>query len=245
MAHDNILGEPAQRAPAAAREGGTAPMRWSKRGLGEPIRLGLVDDHPIVRESLRLFFEGHDDMKVIAEADCGRAAIDMVRRHPIDVLLLDIEMPGQSGIDAIALIRAKAPHLAVLAYSGHAEREYAVPLIRSGANGYLCKTAPPEQLVAAVRKVADGGVYITPVVAELLATQLVPVEGPEMHEQLTGRELQVFLKLAQGKSPGEVARELCLSAKTISTYRSRVLHKLQARSNSDLTYYAIKHQLLD
>jgi DNA-binding NarL/FixJ family response regulator len=219
--------------------------QWRKRGLGEPIRVGIVDDHPIVREAVRSFLADHEDMRVVGEADSGRAAIDLVRHTPLDVLLLDLEMPGHNGIDAITLIKAKADHLAVLIYSGHPEQEYAVPLIRNGASGYLSKSCAPEQLAHAVRKLATGGTYITPAVADLLASQLVPERGPGLHEQLTARELQVFLKLARGKAPGEIARELCLSAKTISSYRAKVLEKLQSRSNSDLTYYALKHKLLE
>ena len=218
---------------------------WRKRALGEPIRVGIVDDHPIVREAVRGFLSEQEDIRVVGEADSGRAAIDLVRRTPLDVLLLDLEMPGQGGIDAITLIKAKAEHLAVLIYSGHPEQEYAVPLIRNGANGYLNKSAEPGELLQAVRKLASGGSYITPAVADLLASQLVPERGPGLHEQLTARELQVFLKLARGKAPGAIARELCLSAKTISSYRAKVLEKLQARSNSDLTYYALKHKLLE
>lgn len=221
------------------------PSRWRKRALGDPIRVGIVDDHPIVREALRSYLAEYEDMRVVAEGDCGRAAIDLVRHHPMDVLILDLDMPGQSGIDAITLIKAKAEHLAVLVYSGHPEQEYAVPLIRNGASGYLGKACAPEELLAAVRKLAAGGTYITPAVADLLASQLMPARGPTPHEQLTARELQVFLKLARGRTPGEIARELCLSSKTISSYRAKVLEKLQARSNSDLTYYALKHRLLE
>jgi DNA-binding NarL/FixJ family response regulator len=234
-----IRSDPLSAAPASG--GG----RWRRRALGEPIRIGIVDDHPIVREALRSFLSDEEDMRVVAEADSGRAAIDLVRKHPLDVLVLDLDMPGHSGIDAITLIRAKADHLAVLIYSGHPEREYAVPLIRSGAHGYLNKSCPPRELLAAVRKLAGGGSYISAEVADLLASQLIPAHGPGMHERLTARELQVFLKLARGKTPGDIARELCLSAKTISSYRAKVLEKLQARSNSDLTYYALKHKLLE
>jgi two-component system invasion response regulator UvrY len=129
--------------------------------------------------------------------------------------------------------------------SGYPEHQYAVPLIRSGASGYLNKACEPGEIARAIRKVAQGLRYITPVVAELLASQVIapPVNG--LHEHLSARELQVFLKLAQGKSAGDVATELSLSAKTVSTYRARLMAKLQARSNSDLTYYALKHRLLD
>ena len=237
--------DPLDHPPVPEAAGHGVGTQWRRRALGEPIRVGIVDDHPIVREALRSYLCEQHDMCVVGEADSGRAAIDLVRRQPMDVLLLDIEMPGHTGIDAITLIKAKADHLAVLIYSGHPEQEYAVPLIRNGASGYLNKSAPPEDLLNAVRKLALGGSYITPEVADLLASQLLPERGPGLHEQLTARELQVFLKLARGKAPGEIARELCLSAKTISSYRAKVLEKLQSRSNSDLTYYALKHKLLE
>lgn len=210
-----------------------------------PVRVGIADDHPITRSALRCYLEEVGDFRVVAEASCGREAIDLVRNHSVDVLVLDLDMPGQSGIDALGMIKAKAEHVGVLVLSAYPEHQYAVPLIRSGASGYLNKACDPAEIAAAIRKIAQGSRYITPVVAELLATQVIapPSDGP--HEQLSARELQVFLKLAQGKTAGEVASELSLSAKTVSTYRARLMAKLQARSNSDLTYYALKHRLLD
>jgi DNA-binding NarL/FixJ family response regulator len=209
------------------------------------VRVGIADDHPITRAALRCFLEEFKDIQVVAEASCGRDAIDLVRAHAVDVLLLDLDMPGQSGIDALAMIKAKAEHVGVLVLSGYPEHQYAVPLIRNGASGYLNKACEPAEIAVAIRKVAMGNRYITPVVAELLATQVIETPAHGLHEQLSARELQVFLKLAQGKTAGEVANELSLSAKTVSTYRARLMLKLQARSNSDLTYYALKHRLLD
>jgi len=210
-----------------------------------PVRVGIADDHPITRTALRAYLDEQDDIRVVAEATCGREAIDLVRTHPMDVLLLDLDMPGQSGIDALGMIKAKAEHVGVLVLSGYPEHQYAVPLIRSGASGYLNKACEPAEIANAIRKVASGSRYITAVVAELLATQVIMPPQGGLHESLSARELQVFLKLAQGKTAGEVASELSLSAKTVSTYRARLMVKLQARSNSDLTYYALKHRLLD
>jgi two-component system invasion response regulator UvrY len=227
---------------AGTRAATTSPHR--RRGLGDPIRVGLVDDHPIVREALRSYLREHEGIVVAGEANCGRTAMALVRETPLDVLVLDLDMPNSSGIEAIRSIRARAPEVAVVVYSGFPPQQYAVPLMRSGASAYLSKSCSPREVVAAIRKVADGGTYITPEVADLLATQLAPVRGTAPHEGLTPRELQVFLKLAQGRRPGEVARELCLSAKTVSSHRAMVLRKLEARSNSDLTYYALKHGLL-
>ena len=209
------------------------------------IKVGIVDDHAIVRSGLKQFFSEQVDLRVAGEAASGREAIDLVRTHALDVLLLDLDMPGQSGIDALGMIKAKAEHVGVLVLSGYPEHQYAVPLIRNGASGYLNKACEPSEIATAIRRVAQGSRYITPAVAELLATQVITPPTSGLHEQLSARELQVFLKLAQRKTAGEVASELSLSAKTVSTYRARLMLKLQARSNSDLTYYALKHRLLD
>ena len=209
------------------------------------VRVGIADDHPITRTALRCFLDDQEGIEVVAEAASGREAIDLVRTQDVDVLLLDLDMPGQSGIDALTMIKAKAEHVGVLVLSGYPEHQYAVPLIRNGASGYLNKACEPAEIATAVRRVAQGQRYITPVVAELLASQVITPTPGGPHEQLSARELQVFLKLAQGCSAGEVAAELSLSAKTVSTYRARLMRKLEARSNSDLTYYALKHRLLD
>ena len=209
------------------------------------IRVGIADDHPITRTALRCYLDEQDGIRVVAEAASGREAIDLVRTHAVDVLLLDLDMPGQSGIDALTMIKAKAEQVGVLVLSGYPEHQYAVPLIRNGASGYLNKSCEPSEITAAIRRVAEGARYITPVVAELLASQVMSPTPGGAHEQLSARELQVFLKLAQGCSAGEVATELSLSAKTVSTYRARLMRKLEAHSNSDLTYYALKHRLLD
>lgn len=209
------------------------------------VRVGIADDHPITRAALRAYLDEQDGIRVVAEASSGREAIDLVRTQIVDVLLLDLDMPGQSGIDALTMIKAKAEHVAVVVLSGYPEHQYAVPLIRNGASGYLNKACEPSDITAAIRRVAQGGRFITPTVAELLATQMMAPTPGGAHEQLSARELQVFLKLAQGCTAGEVAAELSLSAKTVSTYRARLMRKLDARSNSDLTYYALKHRLLD
>lgn len=209
------------------------------------IRVGIADDHPITRTALRAFLDDQEGMHVVAEASSGREAIDLVRTHGIDVLLLDLDMPGQSGIDALTMIKAKAEHVGVLILSGYPEQQYAVPLIRNGASGYLNKACEPAEIVTAIQRVAQGVRYITPAVAELLASQMIAPPARGLHEQLSPRELQVFLKLAQGKTAAEVASDLSLSAKTVSTYRARLMTKLHARSNSDLTYYALKQSLLD
>ncbi|MEO8248629.1 MAG: response regulator transcription factor [Burkholderiales bacterium] len=209
------------------------------------IRIGIVDDHAIVRSGLKQFFQDEVDLRVVGEAASGREAIDLIRNTEMDVLLLDLSMPGQSGIDALTMIRAKAPEVGILILSGYPEEHYAMTLIRQGASGYLNKECDPEEIVKAIRTIALGRRYITPGVAELLAQQLNRKDVVAPHEQLSEREFQVFLKLAQGETTGAVAEELSLSVKTVSTYRTRLMEKMGLASNSDLTYYALKHKLID
>jgi len=209
------------------------------------IRIGIVDDHAIVRAGLRNFFADHVDLRVVGEAANGREAIDLVRTTEMDVLLMDLAMPGQSGLDALAMIRAKAPDVGILILSGYPEEHYAMNLIRQGASGYLNKECDPSEIVDAVRTIALGKRYITRTVADLLAQQLGRKDDVPLHEQLSEREFQVFLKLARGETAGDVAKSLSLSVKTVSTYRTRLMEKMSLASNSDLTYYALKNRLID
>jgi two-component system, NarL family, invasion response regulator UvrY len=209
------------------------------------IRIGIVDDHSIVRSGLRQYFEDQSDLQVVGEAASGRTAVEMVRTTELDVLIMDLSMPGQTGADAIVQIHARAPSLAILVLSGYPEEHYAVDLIRKGASGYLNKQCEPSEIVTAIRTVAQGRRYITPAVAELLVQQLDRAEGGPAHEQLSDRESQVFLRLAKGESVGEIAVAISLSVKTVSTYRTRIMEKMALSSNSDLTYYALKAKLID
>ncbi len=209
------------------------------------IEVGIVDDHAIVRSGLRQFFAEQVDLRVVGEAANGREAIDLVRTAPqLDVIVMDLAMPGQSGIDVLTMIHAKVPGVGILILSGYPEEFYAVNLLRQGASGYLNKGCDPMEIVNAIRVIALGHRYISPGVAELLAQQLHARRTGALHQQLSEREFQVFLKLAQGESAGEVATELSLSVKTVSTYRTRLMEKMSLKSNSDLTYYALKHSLI-
>jgi DNA-binding NarL/FixJ family response regulator len=208
------------------------------------IRIAIVDDHAVVRAGLRQYFADQIDFSVVAEACNGREALDIVRKGGVDVVLLDISMPDQSGVDALAAIRARAPELPVLILSGYAEEHYATTLLRQGASGYLNKDCDPEEIVRAIRTVARGRKYITAGVAERLADGLGGGGDKALHEQLSERELQVFLRLAQGETIGHMAESLSLSVKTVSTYRTRVMEKMGLASNSDLTYYALKNGLI-
>ncbi|CAN5539505.1 MAG: response regulator transcription factor [Pseudomonadota bacterium] len=209
------------------------------------IKIGLVDDHAIVRNGLRQFFQQHVDLRVVGEASNGREAIELVRTTELDVLVMDLSMPGQSGIDALAMIRAKAPDVGILILSGYPEEHYAMNLIRQGASGYLNKDCDPNEIVNAVRTLSLGRRYITPAVAELLANQLDRKDNAPPHELLSEREFQVFLKLAKGETAGAIAENLSLSVKTVSTYRTRLMEKMNLSSNSDLTYYGLKNNLID
>ena len=209
------------------------------------VKVAIVDDHAIVRAGLKQFLSEMVDLRVVGEAASGREAIDLVRTTEIDVLIMDLSMPGQSGIDALAMIRAKAPDVGILILSGYPEEQYAVNLIRQGASGYLNKECEPMEIVNAIRTIALGRRYISPSVAELIAQQLNRKEGSAAHDLLSEREFQVFLKLAKGETAGEIAQALSLSVKTVSTYRTRLMEKMGLQSNSDLTYYALKNKLID
>ncbi len=175
------------------------------------IKIGIVDDHAIVRAGLKQFLSEMVDMRVIGEASTGREAIDLVRTTEMDVIIMDLSMPGQSGIDALAMIRAKAPDVGILILSGYPEEQYAVNLIRQGASGYLNKECEPMEIVNAIRTIALGRRYISPSVAELIAQQLDRKDGSAAHDLLSEREFQVFLKLAKGETAGDIASALSLS----------------------------------
>lgn len=208
------------------------------------IKIGIVDDHAIVRTGLRQFLAEHVDLRVTGEANNGREALELARGGEVDVLLMDLSMPEHGGVDALQAIKARFPDLAVLILSGFPEAQYATQLLRHGASGYLNKECAPEEIVEAIRVVARGRRYISPAVAELLADNALGDGEKALHETLSERELQVFLRLAKGETVGAIAEAMFLSVKTVSTYRSRVLEKLKLASNSDLTYYALKNGLI-
>lgn len=208
------------------------------------IRVVIADDHALVRAGLRQFLADHDDLSVVAECANGRELMDVVRAENVDVVLLDIAMPDQTGVDLLLAIKARAPALPVLMLSSYPEEHYATTLLRQGAAGYVGKDTDPDEIVRAIRTAAAGRRYITPAVAEQLAAGLGSSNDKAPHEKLSDRELQVFLHLARGETVGQLAESLSLSVKTVSTYRTRVLEKMGLGSNSDLTYYAMKNGLL-
>lgn len=208
------------------------------------IRVGIVDDHKIVRAGLKQFLSEHVDLRVTGEAGNGVEALELARQGGVDVLLLDLSMPEQGGVDALKAIKARSPELPVLILSGFPETHYAITLLRQGASGYLNKECDPEEIVQAIRTVSMGRKYISQAVATLLAEGVAGGLERPAHELLSERELQVFLRLAKGETIGSMAEAMFLSVKTVSTYRTRVLEKLKLGSNSELTYYAMTHGLI-
>ena len=208
------------------------------------IKIAIVDDHALVRAGLRQFLSEHVDFQIVAECAGARELMDVVRQELADVVLLDISMPGQSGVDALQAIRARAPDLAVLILSSFPEEQYATTLLRQGASGYLAKDCEPDEIARAIRTVALGRRYISSGVAEQLAAGLVEPQAKAAHERLSEREFQVFLRLAKGETLSHMADSMALSVKTVSTYRTRVMEKMGLASNSDLTYYALKNGLI-
>ena len=209
------------------------------------IRVVIADDHQILREGLRQLLQAAGDLAVVGEAADGHAVLQQVRALDFDVLLLDMSMPGKSGVELIRQVKAEKPRLRILVLSMHEEYQYAVRAIRSGASGYLTKESATSQLVAAIRKVAGGGAFISAEVAERLAQDAMPhAEGPR-HVALSDREYQVFRLLVSGRSVSEITADLHLSAKTVSTHKARLMEKLDVGNNADLVHYAVRHRLID
>ncbi len=207
------------------------------------IKVALVDDHTVVRSGLRQFLGEHVDMRVVGEAKNGREALELARGGEVDVMLMDISMPGESGVDALLAIKQRFPQLPVLILSAFPEEQYATTLLRQGAAGYLNKECDLNEVVNAIRTVVRGRRYISPAVAELIADGAAGLDKAP-HDMLSDRELQVFLRLAKGETVSAIAESMFLSIKTVSTYRTRVLEKLKLATNSDLTYYALKSGLI-
>jgi two-component system invasion response regulator UvrY len=210
----------------------------------EKIRVLIADDHAVVRIGLRRLIEESDDIVVAGEAGSGHEAVTLSRESTIDVVLLDVSMPDCNVVETLDRIKRNRPGMPVLIISMYPEEQYAVNLLRAGASGYLSKSAEPETLVGAIRTVARGSRYISATLAEMLALGASGEECEPLHRQLSKREFQIFCRIAAGASVSQIAEELNLSIKTVSTYRARVLEKMNMKSNVDLTYYAMKNQLL-
>jgi DNA-binding NarL/FixJ family response regulator len=209
------------------------------------IRIVIADDHAIVREGLKRIISDASDMQVAGEAADGTEVMKRVRELEFDILVLDLSMPGRSGMELIRLARAEKPKVRILVLSMHQELQYAVRAIKSGASGYLTKESAPAQLEQAIRKIAGGGAFITPEVAEQLALGAMPGSESHPHETLSDREFEVFRLLAAGVSVTEIAARLKLSVKTVSTHKANMMQKMGLQNASELIRYAIRHGLAD
>jgi DNA-binding NarL/FixJ family response regulator len=203
-------------------------------------RVLIADDHAVVRTGMRQFLEAEPSIREIGEAATGSQALDQLRSKKWDLLLLDINMPDRSGLDILRQVRATHPDTRVLVLSGFPERQYAVNVLRAGAHGFLSKESAAEELLKAIRTVLSGRRYVSAALAELLVADLDIDANQPLHSQLSEREFQTLCKLASGRSVSEIAEELCISVKTVSTYRSRILEKMSFKTNADLTSYALR-----
>ena len=209
------------------------------------IRILIADDHGVVRQGIHQIVSEHANMVVAAEAASGEEALELVRSNEFDVAILDIAMPGRGGLDILRDLRAARPDMKVIVLSMYSEEQYAVRILRDGASAYLTKTSAPDELVLAIETVAAGRRYITPSIADRLAGYIEDSTTRPAHELLSDREMQVLVLIGSGKTVREIAEELKLSVKTVSTYRSRLLEKMALASNADLIRYAIHHRLVD
>jgi two-component system, NarL family, invasion response regulator UvrY len=209
------------------------------------MRILIADDHPLFRAGLKETLSKEKDVQLIGEADNGLKALELARKQRWDVVLLDLTMPGTDGLEALQELRREQPKLPVLILSAHPEDQLALRLLKAGAAGYLTKDKAPEVLLAAVRKVLRGEKYISESLAAKVTLDAVTGAKPALHEALSHREYQVMRMIAAGKAIKEIAAELFLSVRTVSTYRARVLEKMKMKTNADLIRYAMQHNLVD
>ena len=209
------------------------------------IRVLLADDHAIVRAGLKEILADTGDIEVAGEAANGQEVLARVSAQDFDVAVLDMSMPGRNGIELIKLVKREKPKLRILVLSMHSEEQYAVRALKAGASGYLSKESAADELVAAIRRIAGGGAYVTPETAERLALGAAPRAETAAHTLLSDREFQVFQMIARGASVSEIARELSLSVKTISTHKTRIMDKMGLANQAELIRYALEHRLLD
>ncbi len=208
------------------------------------IRLVIADDHPVVREGLKYLVSQNRDMVLVGEADDGPGTLEACRKVDVDVLLLDVSMPGMAVVDLIRSLRSTRRSPRILVLSVHPERQYARRVLQAGADGYLTKTHSPTALAEAIRRVHAGRKYVTPAVAEELAVSLSGGREIASHETLSNREYEVFRRLGAGARVGEIAEELALSPKTVRTYRSRILEKMSLKSTAELIFYPVQNGLV-
>ena len=209
------------------------------------IRIIIADDHAVVRKGLKQIFDETLDLTVTDEASSGNELLDKIKINDYDVVILDISMPGKDGLDTLKELKGIKPNLPVLIFTIYPEEQYAVRVLKAGASGYINKESEPELLIEAIRKVSQGRKYISPYLAEILAYNLQSGGEAPLHEHLSDREYQVMCMIASGKTATDIAKELSLSINTISTYRIRILEKMNMKNNAEITHYALKNRLVD
>jgi two-component system invasion response regulator UvrY len=209
------------------------------------IRILIADDHPIVLRGLKQILSEEKDIAAIGEAHNSQQVLELVKKKDWDMVVLDITMPGRGGVEILKELKKERPRLPVLVLSMHPEEQYGVRALKAGAAGYMTKENAPENLINAIRRILSGGKYISPALADILASDLQKESPDPRHKSLSDREYQVMIMIASGKSLREIAQELSLSVKTISTYRARILEKMGMKNNSQLIYYAIQNRLLE
>jgi two-component system invasion response regulator UvrY len=209
------------------------------------IKILIADDHTIFREGLKHILAEYPDLVVADEANNGQEVLDKIWKNNYDMVLLDITMPGMTGLEVLKQLKNDKPKLPVLILSMHPEEQYAVRVIRAGASGYLTKESAPDELITAIRKISQGRKYITSSLAERLASEFEADSEKPLHDILSDREYQVLRMIAAGKTVKHIAQELSLSIKTVSTYRTRIMEKMKMKTNAEVMHYVIKHQLLD
>lgn len=209
------------------------------------IKILIADDHAVVRKGLKQILAETSDIIATDEAINGQEVLEKIRKNDYDIVMLDISMPGRNGLDILKQVKNEKPEMSVLILSMHPEEQYAVRALKAGASGYLTKDSAPDELILAIRKISQGRKYITSSLAERLAFYLEVDSEKPLHEALSDREYEVMRMIASGKTVREIAEELFLSIKTISTYRSRILEKMGMKNNTELVHYALKNRLLD
>jgi len=209
------------------------------------LKIIIADDHPIVRAGMKQIISEASDLVVADEAGDGRQLLTKIRKQNFDVVILDLSMPHMDGLDVLKQLKIEMPKLPVIVLSIHPEDQYALRVLKAGASGYVNKVSAPDELISAIRKVYRGGKYISPAIAEKLAFQLDANFKEMPHEALSDREYQVLCLLASGNTVTDIADELALSVKTISTYRARILEKMDMKNNAELIHYAVQNKLVD
>lgn len=208
------------------------------------MQILICDDHKIVRDGLRQILQQLEGVTLIGEASDGNEALVLLKSDVFDIILLDISLPGKSGLEVLQSVKAKWPSINVLMLSMHPEEQYAIRALKLGASGYLTKDTASEELLSAVKRVSEGGKYISQSLTESIALHLDKDSSRQKHEMLSGREFEIMIKLANGKSLQEIGNELCISDKTVSTYRSRIMVKMEFNKNTELTRYCLENNLI-